>query len=125
MALLIAALCSSCLGDTGAPDESQQSEDQDRAVRSALAHLDDRELLPEVAWWEVDGNDVYIGVRLPADLQSIVNPAALHCQQALDRGCHAWAVDASASSRGWRPGDPGALCEATARYGRVEDSSCQ
>ncbi len=94
-----------------------------RAAQAALVYLDQ---IPEVAWWEVDETDVYIAFRrVPDDLSAIVGGAARKGSKAINLEFHAWAVRASRAQRGWRPGDPGLLCEATARYGTVQKNSCR
>ena len=94
--------------------------DQD-ALKSRLAYLKD---IPEIAWVEFDGNNVYIGFKeRPSDLRTIVNGAALWGNKAYGFGVHVWAVEAR--YRGWRPGEGPYYCEATARYGKVQDSSCR
>ena len=94
--------------------------DQD-ALKSRLEYLKD---IPEIAWVEFDGNNVYIGFKKrPSDLRTIVNAAALWGNKAYGFGVHVWAVEARL--RGWRPGEGPYYCEATARYGKVQDSSCR
>ena len=91
--------------------------------RVGLAYL---EGLAGVAWVEVDGNDAYIGFHsVPSDLRTVVNGAAFQGNRATGFGFHAWAVDARRSSPGWRPGQAGFVCSATARHGRVESSDCR
>lgn len=91
-------------------------------VNEKLAYLSE---LDGISWVEVSGNDVYIGFEAaPSDIDWVVAGAALNGYKALGSGFHAWAVDAKIASSGWRPGTPGFICEATARYGRVKDNSC-
>ena len=76
--------------------------------------------VPEIAWVEVDDNDVYIGFKqIPDDMDLIVRFAAVNGNTAINFGVHVWAVPAT--SRGWRPGTGPYYQEVTARYGRVED----
>lgn len=103
---------------------SEPAPSREDAIREALNYLDHPDYADEVAWWEVDGNDVYIGVKRTDQLHSLVVPAAMECHKAIDFGCHAWAVRASVARRGWRPGDSPHLCEATVRYGKVEGTDC-
>lgn len=91
-----------------------------RAVSLLLRELDYlRTEVPELAWMEVDGNNVYLGFRfdIPDDWRLIVNGAALSGNRATDFGVHVWATQAR---EGWRPGDRGVLCQATARDGHLE-----
>ena len=60
---------------------------------------------------------------LPKDLRAIINAAAIWGNKAYGFGVHVWAVDAR--YKGWRPGDGPFYCEATARYGKIEDNSCR
>ena len=85
-------------------------------VRAALSYLDE---VPEVAWYEVADNDVYVGFApLPQDWEGVIRGAALRCNRAIDFGCHVWAV--AADQKGWRPGNSSYYGEATARHGRIE-----
>ena len=98
-------------GKTGGSSASRQS-----ILHREMAYLEE---LPEVAWYEVQGNNVYVGFRtLPVDWKTVINGAALHGNKAIDFGCHVWAVHAD--KRGWRPGDGPFYGESTARYGRLE-----
>ena len=91
-------------------------------ISSALAYLKE---VPEISWVEFEGNEAYLGFStIPDDFEAVVNLAALNANRAIGRGAHVWAVDANKAKPGWRPGDAGFICEATARHGKVEDSSC-
>ena len=108
--------CSSCMHVTLAP-KYQESEPK---LRKALAYLKHEEVLPEIAWVEFDGNDVYIGFRdLPLDWRNICENAAFKGNRATDFSVHVWAVDAK--RRGWRPGDKGYYDCITAYNGRIDD----
>jgi len=98
-----------CCGD------SKELRTREATLREELLYLNEIE---EIAWWEVEDNNVYIGFReLPSDWQWIIRGAALRGNKAIDFGCHVWAVRGRAP--GWRPGDPGFVDQVTARYGRV------
>jgi len=89
--------------------------DHEATLKSEMRYLNDIE---EIAWWEVDGNNVYVGFReVPSHWQWIIRGAALRGNRAINFGCHVWAVKGGAP--GWRPGDPGYLGQVTARYGRI------
>ena len=86
-------------------------------IKNELLYLND---VQEVAWYEVDDNDVYIGFSpVPNDWNLIIRGAALRANKAIDFGVHVWAL--KGSQRGWRPGKGTYLGEVTARYGRVKD----
>ena len=110
---LTAVLLAICASQSIAKDQA--------ALENRLAYLKD---IPEIAWVEFDGNDVYIGFKQrPSDLRAIVNAAAVWGNRAYGFGVHVWAVEAK--YRGWRPGNAPYYCEATARYGKIQDSSCR
>jgi len=91
------------------------------ALQNRLLYLSD---IPEISWVEFDGNNVYIGFKeLPSDLRTIINAAAVHGNRALGFGVHVWAI--KASNKKWRPDSGSYLCEATARYGKIEHNSCR
>ena len=91
------------------------------SIKKSLSYLND---IPEVEWVEVDGNDVYIGFKeRPSDLKLIIHAAAINGNRAHGFGVHVWAVDAKYA--GWRPGAGPYWCTATARHGKITDSSCR
>jgi hypothetical protein len=94
---------------------------REQVLKERLSYLDE---VSEISWVEIDGNNVYIGFRsIPEDYDMIVRAAAFHGNNAIDFGVHVWAIDAKYT--GWRPGQGKPfICEATARYGRVQDSNC-
>jgi len=106
------ALSKACVGS------GTSGSDNEQVLRKELAYLSD---VNEVAWVEFDDNDVYIGFAArPSDLGAVVNAAAVNGNRAIDFGVHVWAV--SADRRGWRPGSGPYYCEATARYGKLENA---
>lgn len=116
---MLAAICSAIVSPMarGVPS----SENSDTKTKD-LDYLDD---LPDVAWYKIVDNDVYIGFSVIDDsLGVIVRAAALNGHKSVGRGFHAWAVDASVASSNWQPGQPGYVCEATARNGQVQDTDC-
>ena len=91
--------------------------ESERQLAEALAYLND---VDDVTWMEVDRNNVYLGFGVVSeDLALIVNDAAMNGNEVLGLGVHVWAVQADL---GWRPGQPGLLCEATARGGQFENT---
>jgi len=92
---------------------------QERKLRAELAYLNE---ISEIAWWEVESNNVYIGFsRVPDDpgLVLICQGAALRGNRAIDFGVHVWG--SVGAPRGARPDTPGVQWyETTARYGRIE-----
>jgi hypothetical protein len=95
------------------------AEDQ-KALEARLAYLKD---IPEISWVKFNRNNVYLGFsRVPKDLPSIVGGAALFGNRAYGFGVHVWAVPAD--NPNWKVGDP-YYCEATGRYGKVQDNSCR
>lgn len=87
------------------------------ALKKSLAYL---EKIDDVAWVEFDSNNVYVGFRSkPGDLAIIVNAAAVGGNNAYGFGVHVWAI--SSEHKGWRPGSGPYLCEATARYGKLNN----
>ena len=96
------------------------SPDREMKFTKALAYLDDRSALPEIAWVEMEGNSVYIGWHsLSEDWQNICRAAAANGSRAIGFGCHVWAVPADRP--GWRPGDGPYFGKFTVRHGRLED----
>jgi hypothetical protein len=91
-----------------------------QALESRLGYLKD---IPEVAWVNYNSNNVYIGFnKRPQDLASIVGGAGLFGNRAYGFGVHVWAVPAD--NKNWKIGDP-FYCEATGRYGKVQDNDCR
>lgn len=89
----------------------------------ALLYL--KTAVAQVAWDEVSSDNVYIGFSSrPDDLSSVVAEAAIAGDQVTGHGFTAWAVDAGAAQLGWRPGDPGLICSATARRGHISANDC-
>lgn len=110
------------MGSIGGDGRSSRS-DRTAKAAAALAYLPTE--VPEVKWVEVDGNNAYVGFSpVPGDIRGVVNGAAFNGNRAIGFGFHVWAVNANTASKGWRPGAAGLICEATARKGRVTDSSC-
>jgi predicted nucleic acid-binding Zn ribbon protein len=95
---------------------SSTSDIQTQTLHKELQYLSD---IPEIAWFEIEGNNVYVGFNtLPEDWEMIIKGAALRGNQAINFGCHVWAVDAQ--KKGWRPGDSSFFGEFSARYGKIE-----
>ena len=68
-------------------------------------------------------NNVYVGFKTkPADLANIVVGATLFGNRAYGFGVHVWAFPAS--NPDWEAGDP-YHCEATGRYGKINNNSCE
>jgi hypothetical protein len=89
----------------------------------ALLYL--KTAVAQVAWDEVTSDDVYIGLSSrPDTLHDIVGSAAVAGDQATGHAYTAWAVDSTVAQLGWRPGDPGLICQATASDGRVQSNTC-
>ena len=87
-----------------------------QVLNKELSYLSE---VPEIVWYEVERNNVYIGFSpLPEDWEMIIKGAALRGNQAINFGCHVWAVDAN--KKGWRPGDSPFYGEITARHGKLE-----
>ncbi len=90
-----------------------------QALHKAMSYLSE---IPEVEWHEIQRNNVYIGFKqLPSDWRIIINGAALRGNEAMNFGCHIWAIDANKFNEGWRPGDGPFYGEMTARYGKLQD----
>lgn len=95
---------------------SSTSVTQSQVLREELSYLSD---IPEVAWIEIERNNVYVGFySLPDDWEMIIKGAALRGNKAINFGCHVWTVDAN--KKGWRPGDSPFYGEFSARYGKLE-----
>lgn len=95
---------------------SQQHAQQEVKLRAALAYLID---IPEVSWFEVVGNNVYVGFNSKSDdLSLIIRGAAVKGNKAIQFGVHVWAVPAN--NRGWRPGKGPFYEEVTARNGKIQ-----
>lgn len=79
--------------------------------------------IPEVVWCKFVGNIVYVGFRTyPHDGEAILKGAALHGNNAINFGCHVWAVHADQKNN---PPHYGTFSgkwydNVTARYGRFE-----
>ena len=87
-----------------------------KVLRIELIYLND---IPEIQWWEVVQNTVYISFSpVPNDYKKIIRMAAMKCNKKIDFGVHVWALDNQPS--GWRPGDGPYLGNVTARYGVFE-----
>jgi len=85
-------------------------------IRASLEYLQD---VPEVAWVEIQDNNVYLGFnQRPDDLRPIMAGAALNANKATGFGVHVWAVPET--QRGWRSGDGPYWLEVTARHGKIE-----
>lgn len=88
-----------------------------QALQGAMSYLLD---IPEIEWYEIQGNDIYIGFNtLPSDWRIIINGAALRANETIDFGVHVWAIDSNRFNKGWRPGDGSYYGEVTARYGKI------
>ena len=99
------------------PDDPDGTTNEPERLAEALAYLNE---IDDVTWVEVDSNNAYLGfASVPEELALIVNDAAMNGNEVLGFGVHVWAVQADL---GWRPGQPGLLCEATARYGQFENT---
>ena len=99
------------------PDDPDGTTNEPERLAEALAYLNE---IDDVTWVEVDSNNAYLGfASVPEDLALIVNAAAMNGNEVLGLGVHVWAVQADL---GWRPGQPGLLCEATARGGQFENT---
>lgn len=104
--------------DSVKTDEVPKEESSEQvALREEVAYLAE---LPNVEWHEVDGNNVYIGLKeFTEEDKLLVGLAALRGNRKINRGVHAWGI--VGGKRGWRPGDaPKAAIERTARYGKME-----
>jgi hypothetical protein len=98
---------------------SPQKTTQETTIQNSLSYLNATNT-PEIAWIEINGNNVYIGFskRTP-DVSMIIKGAALKCNKAINFGCHVWAVPADAK-RPWKPGSGPFYDEATARGGKIQ-----
>jgi hypothetical protein len=93
-----------------------KSHTRTQELNKAMSYLSE---IPEIVWYQVERNNVYIGFSpLPEDWEMIIKGAALRGNQAINFGCHVWAVDAN--KKGWRPGDSPFYGEVTARYGKLQ-----
>ena len=113
------------LTDEVSPSISTQSS-REQTIASALKYLDESEpynsakkLIPELQWIDIKSNRVYLGfTRRPSDMDLILKGAALKCNQAINFGCHVWAVDAR--DRPFVPGEGRYYQSVTARYGKIQ-----
>jgi len=95
----------------------KSSSSRQSKVKSALSYLND---IDEVAWVEIDDNNVYVGFDpSPSDMDAIIRAAAMTGNRAADFGVHVWAV--KANQRNWRPGQESYLAEPSARHGKIID----
>ena len=96
---------------------------QASSVRSVLAYLGTR---PDVVWYEIERNNVYIGFSSTAepDWLMATRMAAYKGNKATSFGFHAWAADARVAREGWRPDRPGYICSVTFRHGELDDTDC-
>jgi len=96
--------------------KSSSSNQREQKIKSELQYLYSVE---EIAWFEVENNNVYIGFKnKPDDLALILRGAALRANAAINFGVHVWAV--KATNKSWRPGDGPYYGEVTARHGKIE-----
>ena len=100
---------------TGAPHGS------DAGVERLLLELAYLTEMPEVAFYDVDGNTVFIHFHArTAGADLIVRDAALRADRRLGSGAHAWGI--VGGSPAWRPGDqPGSFSEHSCWGGRIQD----
>lgn len=90
-------------------------------LKKRLEYLND---IPEISWYEVERNNVYIGFNTkPVDFMTIIHAAAVCGNNIYGSGVHVWAIPSS--QKGWRPGDGPYYCCATARGGRIKKSDCR
>lgn len=102
------------------PNLSNKS--QEEALRATLSYL--QKEVPEIAWMEIQANNVYLGWKsVPANFDSINRDAAVQANRALNFDVHVWSV--SETQKGWRPGNKSFICETVARFGKVKESSCE
>ena len=88
-----------------------------KVLRAELKYLND---IPEIQWWEVVQNKVFMSFSpVPNDYEKIIQDAALKGNKKIDFGVHVWAVKNQPA--GWRPGHSPYLGVATARYGEFEE----
>lgn len=104
-------------GPPGWQSVQRQAANRQARLSQAMAYL---KQIPEVAWCDIEDNNVYIGFYpLPADWRVVLNGAALRGSETINFGFHAWACDGAVEH--WRPGQKGYYGEQSARYGRLED----
>jgi hypothetical protein len=98
--------------------QSQKSSSSRQSkVKNAISYLND---IDEVAWVEVDNNNVYVGFDpVPSDMDAIIRAAAMNGNRAADFGVHVWAV--KSTQRNWRPGQGSYLAQHSARHGKIID----
>lgn len=96
-----------------------KAKENETVLQRRLAYLMD---IPEVDWMRFEDNSVYIGFNVyPTDGEVIIKFAAVHGNNAINFGCHVWAVHSSQLNN---PPYYGTMSdkwygEATARYGRI------
>ena len=90
---------------------------REKVLRAELKYLND---IPEIQWWEVMENMVFMSFSpVPNDYEIIIRDAALKGNKRIDFGVHVWAVKNQPA--GWRPGNGPYLGVVTARYGKFEE----
>jgi len=95
---------------------SSNGNSKESKIKKELTYLND---ITEIAWYEVDDNDVFIGFSpIPNDWKTILKGAALRANKKINFGVHVWALNSN--QKGWRPGDGRYIGEVTARYGKIE-----
>ena len=88
-----------------------------KVLRTELKYLNG---IPEIQWWEVVENKVFMSFSpVPNDYVIIIRDAALKGNKRIDFGVHVWAVKNQPA--GWRPGNSPYLGVVTARYGEFEE----
>jgi len=88
-----------------------------KVLRAELKYLNG---IPEIQWWEVVENMVFMSFSpVPNDYVIIIRDAALKGNKRIDFGVHVWAVKNQPA--GWRPGNGPYLGVVTARYGKFEE----
>lgn len=135
LACIVAFFMGVVVGPSLRPDTSPHTEELDgavpivdiRAKEAAVARvstsLDYLLGVPEVAWYEVRPNNVYLGCqRRSASIETIVREAAVHASAAYPSDFHVWAVPVEEIAQVGQKSMP-FFCRATARDGELLDFS--
>ena len=85
--------------------DKKTKQEKEVGLRNALSYLSN---VSSVAWYEIDGNDIYVGFWfLSDDWRMIIKGVALKGSNALNSRCQVFAMDADKEAwRAWRDWTP-------------------
>lgn len=91
-----------------------------KSIEEVLEYLPTR--YPKVAWYEVNGNEIYIGwndANITGNARRCAEGAAITASQTGPIEVKTFLLDANKAQQGWRPGGPGLIYQSAAQDGVV------